>query len=151
MHDIGQLPIYSRLPDLARQVLAKAGEPEAYRYRAEQEIIGFTHAQVGAEMMRWWRLPDSLWEPVAFHHEPGQATRFPVETAIVHIATNIGNAIEPSWKTGGDLEKSVHSINPMVWSVTRLSPDDIEPVLTEVIMRSFDVMETVSPDALTIY
>jgi len=151
LHDIGQLPIYDQLPDLARRVLDKAGEPEKYRYRAEQEIIGFTHAQVGAELMRWWQLPDSLWGPVEFHHEPARASRFPVETAIIHIATNIANAIEPSWKTTGDLDISIRAINSDVWSVTGLSKDDLEPVLSEVIMRSFDVMETINPNALNIY
>ncbi|MDH3639634.1 MAG: HDOD domain-containing protein, partial [Gammaproteobacteria bacterium] len=52
LHDIGQLVIYCDLPELATEVLKKAGAPEAYRYRAEKEIIGITHAEVGAKLIR---------------------------------------------------------------------------------------------------
>jgi putative nucleotidyltransferase with HDIG domain len=151
LHDIGQLPIYDRLPEYARCVLRRAGKAEQYRYRAEKEIIGYTHAQVGAELMRQWLFPDRLWEPVEFHHEPRRANRFPVETAIVHIATNVANLIEPSWKTSGDLEQSMRVIDPHVWEVTGLSEDDIEPTLNDVIMLSFDVTEIVTPNFMTIF
>jgi len=151
LHDLGQLAIYDQLPDLARQVLEKAGEPEAYRYCAEKEVIGFTHAQVGAEMMRNWRLPSSIWEPVEFHHEPLLGNRYPIEAAILHISTNVANAIEPSWKTKCDLQQTIRTIDSGVWQVTGLSEDDLEPTLNEVIMRSFDVTATVTPQALLIY
>lgn len=151
LHDIGQLPIYDRLPEHARRVLLSAGKAEQYRYRAEKEIIGYTHAQVGAELMRCWQFPEKLWEPVEFHHEPRCADRFPLETAIVHIATNVANVIEPSWKTSGDLAKSLGVIDPHAWQVTGLSEDDIEPVLSDVMMLSFDVTEIVTPNAMTIF
>ena len=133
LHDLGQLAIYHQLPDLAREVLAKAGEPEGYRYRAEKEVIGFTHCQVGAEMLRSWRLPANIWEPVEFHHEPMLASRYPLETAILHIATNVANAVEPSWKTRSDLQQAIRAIDSGVWRVTGLSEGDLEAILNEVI------------------
>ena len=151
LHDIGQLPIYDALPEHAHRVLKTAGKAEQYRYRAEKEIIGFTHAQVGAEIMRHWQFPEKLREPVEFHHEPRRAERFPLETAIVHIATNVANVIEPSWKTSGDLEKSVRVIDPYVWRVTGLSEDEMEPVVNDVVMLSFDVTAIVTPSAMTIF
>lgn len=51
LHDIGQLVIYQVIPELAIEVLRKAGEQESYRYRMEQEIIGVTHAAVGQELL----------------------------------------------------------------------------------------------------
>lgn len=150
LHDIGQLPIYERLPAHAEQVLQQAGEPEQYRYRAEKDIIGYTHAQVGAELLRCWNLPQRLWEPVAYHHEPRRARAFAVETNIIHIATNIANVIEPSWKTSGDLSQSLGIIDPLAWEVTGLSEQDMEPVLEDVMMFSFDVTEIIAPDAMTI-
>lgn len=151
LHDIGQLPIYAQVPDLARAVLETAGQPEQYRYRAEQQLIGATHAQVGAELMRSWGLPASFWEPVEFHHEPQRASRYPVETAIVHIATNLANMMEPSWKMSLDPQVTRRGINPMVWPATGLSDADLQPTLDEVLLRSYEVTEIVSPGALSIF
>ncbi len=151
LHDIGQLVIYHALPQLATEVLRKAGEPEAYRYRAEKEIIGITHADVGAELLKSWGLPEYLHEVVQFHHEPAKATNHPVETALVHISTSVANRIEPSWKMDLVQRESLAQINPYVWTVTDLSPEVIHPTLEEVNVESFGVMCLIDPKSMFIF
>lgn len=146
LHDVGQLIIYHELPELARQVLEKAGEPEERRYRAEQAIIGFTHAQVGAELLRVWGFPTRLHEAVEFHHEPVKARRFPVDAAIVHLATCISNAFEPSWKNPS-LKQGHGGAWPEAWTITGLSESIIEPTLDTVAWELLDVADIVAPGA----
>ncbi len=151
LHDIGQLVIYHELPDLARKVLEIAGAPEQYRYRAEQEILAVTHAQVGAELLRLWGLPANLCEAVEFHHEPAAAPNFPVDAAIVHIATGIANAFEPSWKDER-LRKSFHkSILPEAWSITGFSQEAIQPTLDAVCWDLLEVEDILVPGASCIF
>ena len=140
LHDIGQLVIYHALPESAAEVLRHASEPEEYRYRAEREIIGVTHAEVGAELIKSWGLPESLIEVVQFHHEPIKAKKFPVETALVHIATGVVNRIEPSWKMSLVQRESLAQINPHAWTVTGLSPETIHATLEAIGIESYDVM-----------
>lgn len=37
---------------------------------AEQNILGVTHAEVGAYLMGLWGLPEPIVEAIAFHHKP---------------------------------------------------------------------------------
>lgn len=151
LHDIGQLVIYHVLPALARRILEKAGEPEEYRYRAEKEVMGITHAEVGAELLREWGFPEKLVEVVQFHHEPDRAVNYPVETALVHISTHAVNRIEPSWKMSLAQQESIAYINPSVWSVTGLSPEIIGPTLEDINVESLGVMCLLDPKSMFIF
>ena len=151
LHDIGQLVIYHELPELARQVLEKAGAPEQYRYRAEQEILNVTHAQVGAELLRLWGLPISLCEAVEFHHEPVAAPNSPVDAAIIHIATGIADAFEPSWKNERLRQNYSKSIQPEAWSITGLSQEVIEPTLDAICWDLLEVEDIVVPGASCVF
>jgi HD-like signal output (HDOD) protein len=41
---------------------------------------------VGGALLKAWRLPDVLREPVEHHHDPKNSPRFGAETAMVHVA-----------------------------------------------------------------
>jgi HD-like signal output (HDOD) protein len=151
LHDIGHLPIYHAMPDKARQVLVEAGKEESYRYRAEREILGFTHAEVGAEILSHWGLPDLHREMVRYHHEPEAAVDYPIETALVHIATGVANRIEPSWKMSFLHQVSLGQIRPYAWRMTGLTPDLIASTLEEINMQSFAVLSVIDPDSMSIY
>ena len=152
MHDLGQLPIYQSLPDLARQVLEKAGKSEYYRYRAEKEIIGteMTHAHVGAALIHKWNLSAALQEMVAFHHEPRKAVNYPLEVSIVHISTAIANCIEPSWNRA-QLDATRVNIDSFAWETTGLSPKVIEPIVDQINMESFTVLDIIDPESLQMF
>lgn len=149
LHDIGQLVIYQAEPERAREVLAHAGE--SYRYRAEKEVLGLTHAEVGAELTRRMNLSESIQEAIRFHHEPVLAKRAPMAASIVHLATAIANCIEPSWKMDIAKHDLRASISPFAWDATGLTPAIIEPTLHEINMRSFEVLGIIEPDAFQVY
>lgn len=151
VHDIGQLAIYQVLPDLAVEVLRKAGELESYRYRMEQEIIGITHAEVGQELLARWQLPMFIQKVVEFHHEPQLAGEYAVEASIVHIATAVANCVEPSWKSGGKEYDAARQVNPFAWVATGLSPDVIDATVSEISIESLKVLSVVDPDSAMIF
>src|SRR5262249_31647876 len=49
MHDIGQLVMYHQLPEISSLVLDAVSQ-NANREGVERELMGFTHAEVGAEL-----------------------------------------------------------------------------------------------------
>ena len=151
IHDIGQLVIYSAIPELASKVLEMAGEPEEYRYHAEKEIIGFTHAEVGAELLKNWGLPQHLIEVVRYHHEPDRAPGYSVDAALVHIATGITNRIEPSWKMDLTHRESLAHIVPQAWTLTGLSAEEIYPTLESINIESMGVMVMIDPESMLIF
>ncbi|MDH5181682.1 MAG: HDOD domain-containing protein, partial [Gammaproteobacteria bacterium] len=85
LHDIGKLVMYVSHPDASKQVIELTGEKTLDTSQLEQSVFGFSHADVGAELLRAWKLPDSLIEPTMYHHRPIRATHYKNETAIVHV------------------------------------------------------------------
>jgi HD-like signal output (HDOD) protein len=94
LHELGQLLVASRRPDLYAKVLAVAGERPLQE--AEQEILGATHAEVGAYLLGLWGLPAPIIEAIAFHHEPNKSTigGFGVPQAL-YVADRLAAEHEP--------------------------------------------------------
>lgn len=118
LHDIGELVIFNRLPELAREALLLVldSADELALHQSEQQIMGFDHAQVGGELARQWKLPTLLEECIAFHHDINAAKRYPRETAIVHIANILAQMAEVQTQDISD----VAPINPVAWEVCGL-------------------------------
>jgi putative nucleotidyltransferase with HDIG domain len=91
LHDIGQLVMYSRVPDESRQTLLMLADAtdDVDLYQCERAVMSLDHAAVGASLARNWGLPESLLECIAFHHEPHLAKEYPVDVATVHIANSV--------------------------------------------------------------
>ncbi|MCP4268341.1 MAG: HDOD domain-containing protein [Candidatus Brocadiaceae bacterium] len=56
---------------------------------AEQELLGFGHAQVGGRIIKKWNLPPALVEAVEYHHQPNKSVTNKSLTYIVHLADAI--------------------------------------------------------------
>lgn len=91
LHDIGQLVLYSRAPELARRaLLMSVDDPDdTGLHVCERDVMGFDHAAVGVALARNWQLPLALQECIEFHHEPERAPTHPLEAATVHVANSI--------------------------------------------------------------
>jgi len=92
LHDIGSLLIYNKLPELAREALLRSHYNRIELRQAEHEVIGFDHAQVGAELLRAWRLPASLVTAVEFHHQPGLAPDYDQQAEIAFLSNSLANS-----------------------------------------------------------
>ena len=62
LHDNGELIIFNRLPELAREslLLVQDQVDDLPIYLAERRVIGYDHAQVGGELASLWGLPPLL-------------------------------------------------------------------------------------------
>jgi putative nucleotidyltransferase with HDIG domain len=130
LHDIGQLVLYHMLPDLSRKTLQAChdGPNELESQEAEQEIIGFDHAEVGGELAHRWALPTNLQECIAYHHDPAQAKQNRVETAIVHIANSIAALAEQDTQNLDNAPR----IHKIAWELTGLDQGVIAPTIASV-------------------
>lgn len=86
LHDIGKVVLNSFMSQQYKEVLKAVEEEDLPFMAAEEQVLGFTHANVGARIAEKWNLPGELVEAIAYHHEPAFATINPKLTAIVHIA-----------------------------------------------------------------
>lgn len=72
LHDIGKLVLATRLPEPFRFILEAGAGVEQPFYAVEEEILGVTHAEVGAYLLGLWGLSYPVVEAVAHHHHPGR-------------------------------------------------------------------------------
>lgn len=127
LHDIGKLVMYLTHPDASRQVIELNDQPGIDKSEVEKLIFGFSHADVSAELLSQWQLPESLIEPARYHHHPVRATRFPTETAVIHIADSIANNIQTPLSKDDD-----NPIHPIAWSILGLESSIMERLHEEV-------------------
>lgn len=82
MRDLGQLILLQGRCDEYTAILREAAnKPHSYLCDMEMAAFGVTHADVSAELLRRWRLPDSLTNAVAWHHRPELASKSDLETS----------------------------------------------------------------------
>lgn len=70
LHDIGKLVIAERAPEHLARAIQGAQQEKRPLYAIEEELIGVSHAEVGAYLLSLWGLPYPLVEAVAHHHHP---------------------------------------------------------------------------------
>jgi len=124
LHDIGRLLMCYRREADTRLAIAMSLSEDIQLYQAEERIFGFTHADVGAELLKNWNLPDSLQYTTRLHHAPA-FSEYPLECAIVHLADQISHMAE----RGDFSEIELSKVPDFVWRLTSLQGRDIESLI----------------------
>jgi HD-like signal output (HDOD) protein len=87
LHDVGKVILTTAVPDRVAELIAlsrKSGQP---MHVTELQVLGVTHAEVGAYLLGLWGLPVPIVEAVAYHHDPTSVPHTTLDSlAIVHIA-----------------------------------------------------------------
>ncbi|MCP4979981.1 MAG: HDOD domain-containing protein [Gammaproteobacteria bacterium] len=92
LHDLGRLVMYLKLPGLMHDLLNQRAISGQLMYLLEQNILNYTHADIGGRLLEFWKLPQSIWEPVVKHHDPHNAGEFSAAACSIHIADAWVNA-----------------------------------------------------------
>ncbi len=90
LHDVGKLVLATRIPKQFAQVLSQAQQEQRPLHEVEKEVLGISHAEVGACLLGLWGLPCIIVEAVAHHHTP---TRVPSQNIDAIAAVHIANAL----------------------------------------------------------
>jgi HD-like signal output (HDOD) protein len=140
MHDVGRLVIYLTLPEKATDILFITGGDNWILAQTESEILGFTHLDVGAELMHAWDLPESFAAVAGNHNHPQQAGEYQLETSLVHIAKAIANGE----MVGLTIKEMLWAINPFAWKMTGLSPEIVSPMIDEMVTKSHEALSLIT-------
>lgn len=117
LHDIGHLFMYQVAAPQVHQARELASRERIPLYKAERAVLGIDYARVGADLMRNWQLPQSLWEPTEFHVQPQRSVEFGLFTSLVHIASLLTAAADE----GIPVEEALDRIDSSAWQATGLT------------------------------
>lgn len=114
LHDLGKLVLAVNLPSVFNQALTLAHEQEIPAWKVEKELLGASHAEIGAALLGLWGLPTEIAQAAACHHEPSWQHQ-------------LSHATEPTF----NLVTAVHVANVLAWEGIGPSLQSVAPVIDE--------------------
>ena len=139
LHDIGRLVIAYKLPAQCRDVMSCMKQERIPLHIAEEKVLGFNHAQVGAELMNSWAFPQSHQMAALHHHDPQCADEFTLEASIVFLA----NAVTEMAEAGVHEVEELTLVPEHIWKITKVSRSDIEKILVEARDQFIDALSLI--------
>jgi HD-like signal output (HDOD) protein len=127
LHDVGQLVMCAALPEVMRETIMVSRESKSLYHVTETQLLGFDHTEVGGLLFRNWKIPASVYEPVACHHLPGKAKQFPLEAAVIHLSDLICHGLG----FGVSAEWCVPSLDESAWQRLGLPVGMLETVIKQ--------------------
>ncbi len=92
LHDIGKILLDQYFQDDFVDAIQESRDRGIPLHQAEAKFIGGTHFQVGAWLVKRWRLPPSIYDVVAHHHAPSAAKENREIIAVVFMANILAQA-----------------------------------------------------------
>jgi HD-like signal output (HDOD) protein len=86
VHAAGELVLHRALPDKMAELDAAVPVFDPQRGAAEQRVLGYSYAQVGAAFASAWSLPRVLVDVLAYHLDPTVPECREPLAAVVHLA-----------------------------------------------------------------
>lgn len=123
LHDLGRVIQKVSFKDEyeeIRKLVEKGTEP----LKAEEDVMGLNHADIGAFLLRHWNLPERLIETVLAHHELEKAKEFKREAGIIHLADVLVHARG----YGETLYQRVPHLNSKVLNILKISLEEFRDI-----------------------
>jgi HD-like signal output (HDOD) protein len=127
LSDIGKIVLDQFLHEHFVRVIEQTRTTNCLLAKAEQDILGVTHAEVGAWLFEKWNMSKGLIEAIRHHHNPALAGEHQRLAAIVHLADILVRAIR--FGSGGD--RKIPAISETAWQSLGLEPGQFDQLLTD--------------------
>jgi putative nucleotidyltransferase with HDIG domain len=135
LHDIGKIVEMIFLPEAFKQIVNLVKGDNVLMISAEERILGYSHPEVGKLLAEKWNLPPKLASVILHHHQPSEAGRFGLESAIVHLADILCRSLNIGY--GGD--NKMPALDKTAWNSLKIRSQAIEPILAEIIKEFNDI------------
>jgi len=127
LHDVGKIVMDQFLPEKFAEVLELVKAKNLLIAEAESQVLGATHADIGAWLFERWNLSRGLIETVRCHHNPALAAESPKFAEIIHVADVLVRALR--FGNGGD--SRIPTIDPSAWKSLGFDTGDFDDLLAQ--------------------
>ena len=143
LHGVGRLILFNQYPNESAKVLSCMNQGEDAVIQAERKIFGFTHAQLGAELLKQWKLPLNICKMVEYQFNPMQEKEFQYDASTLCAAVNIASYIQPCTNQRIDQEETISDRALQAWSFLGLSAEIVESVMTVARLQVIEVFNAI--------
>lgn len=151
LHSVGRLIYFTQCPEISREILGFKDQGEEAMIEAEKEKLGFTYAELGADLLKHWKLPENIWQVINHQLDPLNAGKFMRDACVLHVASKIAGSIEPCVKYDFDFDEIEPHFNPGVLDYLKLSPNKMQYCIDETLLQAYEILSIINPKATTIY
>jgi putative nucleotidyltransferase with HDIG domain len=127
LHDIGKIVEMIFMPEQFSTITRLVQKENILMFTAEEQILGYTHADVGQLLAEKWNLPPKLISVILHHHRPSTAGRFAQEAAIIHLADIFCRALNIG--SGGD--NKIPQLDKIAWESLKIKTGALEPLIAK--------------------
>jgi HD-like signal output (HDOD) protein len=131
LHDAGRLLIALALPQEYERILEmySGGRPMT---ECEREILGFTHAELSAEALKYWKLPEEIRIAVRDHHSsPAESNGGIPLSHVVDAANQYANSTGMSILVKKTAASKQDSADPSAVELLGLDEEKLQALLAE--------------------
>lgn len=141
LHNVGKLIALTELPELSLQALTLGVDDDPWQ--RQYDVLGFTFAECGAELLSIWELPEGLVESVRFQHTPAFAGEDKMSSAILNIASRAASAMEQDIcpDTG---PAYLELIDEQSWSLAGVDSTDLEAAIEFAHEEAWNILGVIS-------
>jgi len=86
IHDIGKLVIDQYFPDDFKAIIEYISSNRCTFSKAEKDLLGVTHYQIAAKLLRQWNFPEKVIMQIFYHHAPWYDKNFTSESIILYLS-----------------------------------------------------------------
>lgn len=130
LHDIGYMAL-SYLDTSASDALHTQFQmrPERPILEIEQELLGMTHGEIGAQLALRWDLPEEIIAVMRYHHTPDEKLAAPGQPLVSMI-----NFAEKLLQSYGVVECNEQEITKQEWMELGIDPEKTENITGQITM-----------------
>jgi HD-like signal output (HDOD) protein len=140
LHDIGKIVVMLFLPSEFAKVVATINKGNILMVTAENQVLGYNHAEIGKLLAEKWNLPVKLVQVIAHHHQPNLAGSFILEASIVHLADIFCRALNLG--SGGD--NKIPPLDKLAWQSLKIKTSALESIMETMQDEFSDISKFIS-------
>ncbi len=129
LHDIGKLIEARYLDEQFKKIIIMAREKKISILKAEYEIMGTTHEEIGGYLADWWSLPSFIVNAIRWHHEPALCNADREIIAAVHVA----DVLVQQFVLGSSGNYILPEADPEIWARFNLTEETLSSIKESVL------------------
>lgn len=148
---LGRLVFCCCRPEDYVQVLRVRDEGERRLSEEERQVFGYGYAELSAELMKIWQLPETLYRIVEHFRDPLAELDDAREVAIVRVASELALAIEPGRQSAEAFDPDTLALDAEAMGTLGLSVEGLPNLMLDAWLQTFEIMGIIRPDMAHIY
>lgn len=138
LHDIGYMVLNHLDPQRSDELQSRiSAEKELSSVEIEAELLEMNHAELGAELGKFWDLPDSIIAVLRYHHDPENEA-----AAVGQPLVSLVNLAEKALADFGIAENMKASITPDEWHALGIDPAKADELIGQIQQQAEEARQT---------